>query len=71
MPLIIRVCPRCKGNVLLDRDLYGWYEQCLQCSYLRDVDAIVRVKEQHIEEVENRELAQLREQILASSSSYL
>lgn len=43
---MIRVCPRCKGNMLLDNDLYGWYEQCLQCSYLRDLGAKVRVKEQ-------------------------
>ena len=61
MPRIIRVCPRCKGNVLLDNDLYGWYEQCLQCSHLRDLDTIVRVKEQPIEEAENIELVQLRE----------
>lgn len=58
---MIRVCPRCKGNMLLDNDLHGWYEQCLQCSYLRDLDAKVRVKEQPkeqpIEEVENRELS--------------
>ena len=52
---MIRVCPRCKGNMLLDNDQHGWYEQCLQCSYLRDLDAIVRVKEPPIEEVEDRE----------------
>ncbi len=52
----IKVCPKCKGNVLLNNDLYGWYEQCLQCSYLRDLDEIVKVKEQPTEEVENREL---------------
>lgn len=57
----IKVCPKCKGNVLLNNDLYGWYEQCLQCSYLRDLDEIVKVKEQPTEEVENRELGQLRE----------
>jgi len=32
-----RKCPRCGGNILIDRDMYGWYEQCLQCAYCRDL----------------------------------
>lgn len=55
---MIKVCPRCGGNMLLNNDLYGWYEQCLQCSYLRDLDDIFRVKEQPMEQVEKSELAQ-------------
>jgi len=31
-------CPKCKGNIMLDKDQYGWYEQCLQCGYLHDMD---------------------------------
>jgi ribosomal protein S27AE len=26
-------CPRCGGDIFIDRDLDNWYEQCLQCSY--------------------------------------
>ena len=29
--------------MFIDRDLYGWYEKCLQCAYcceLRDVDGL-------------------------------
>jgi hypothetical protein len=33
-------CPRCKGNVYLEKDMYGWYEQCLQCGYSRDLDTL-------------------------------
>ncbi|MFC2020621.1 hypothetical protein ACFLU1_02340 [Chloroflexota bacterium] len=29
----VRSCPRCGGDMFLDRDLDFWYEQCLQCSY--------------------------------------
>ncbi len=58
---MIKVCPRCGGKMLLNNDLYGWYEQCLQCSYLRDLDDIFRVKEQPMEQVEKSELAQYRE----------
>jgi hypothetical protein len=37
----LRSCPRCGGDMFIDRDWYGWYEKCLQCSYccdLRDLD---------------------------------
>ena len=33
-------CPRCKGPVIIDRDYYGRYEQCLYCGYLRDIEII-------------------------------
>jgi hypothetical protein len=41
----LKSCPRCRGDVFLDRDQYGWYEQCLQCSYRRDLEVIVEVRE--------------------------
>ena len=39
--LVIRKCPKCGGNLYLERDYYeeglfiGWYEQetCLQCGF--------------------------------------
>jgi hypothetical protein len=33
-------CPRCGGNLFLDRDWSGWYEECLQCSFSRRVERI-------------------------------
>jgi hypothetical protein len=40
-------CPRCKGDIMLgNKDQYGWYEQCLQCGYLRDLEIIVQVERQ-------------------------
>jgi hypothetical protein len=41
----LKSCPRCKGDVFLDRDQSGWYEQCLQCSYSRELPAIVEIRE--------------------------
>lgn len=29
----IKDCPRCKGDLLIDRRTDPWYEQCLQCGY--------------------------------------
>lgn len=39
--LSFKSCPRCKGTVILEKDEYGWYEQCLQCGYLRDLKTLV------------------------------
>jgi len=42
----LKKCPRCGGDMFIDRDIYGWYEKCLQCSYcceLRSLDEIRRI----------------------------
>ena len=31
----LRGCPRCRGDMFLEKDQYGWYEECLQCSHRR------------------------------------
>lgn len=31
-------CPKCKGRLLLEKDNYGLYQQCLQCGYLHDLE---------------------------------
>ena len=36
-------CPKCKGNIVIDRDHFGWYEQCMQCGYLHDFDVVYEV----------------------------
>ena len=33
-----RRCPRCGGNLFCDRDYGGWYLECLQCSYTRELE---------------------------------
>ena len=33
----LKACPKCKGDLQLDRDEHGWYEQCIQCGYMRDL----------------------------------
>jgi len=34
----LRSCPRCGGDIFIDRDTAVWYAQCLQCSHRREVD---------------------------------
>ncbi len=48
--LRIKSCPKCKGDILFDRDHYGWYEQCLQCGYTRDMASVVEVQQQQGQE---------------------
>lgn len=35
-----RRCPKCGGNLYMDKDYHGWYEQCLQCSYMKDLEVV-------------------------------
>ncbi|MEE8318411.1 MAG: hypothetical protein V3R36_02100 [Dehalococcoidales bacterium] len=50
--LRFKSCPRCRGDVLIDRDVYGWYQQCLQCGYQRDLKNIVKARPQRAPEAE-------------------
>jgi len=33
-------CPRCGGDVFLDKDQYSWCEHCVQCGHVRDLKSI-------------------------------
>ncbi len=35
-----KCCPRCQGDVFLDKDIDGWYEKCLQCSYEHELKTL-------------------------------
>lgn len=39
-------CPRCGGDIFLDKDMDSWYEQCLQCGYRHDLIGIIKVRPQ-------------------------
>ncbi|MBM2826017.1 MAG: hypothetical protein HW403_81 [Dehalococcoidia bacterium] len=31
-------CPKCHiGDLMLEKDPFGWYRQCVQCGYLEDL----------------------------------
>ncbi|RLC62200.1 MAG: hypothetical protein DRI01_07255 [Chloroflexi bacterium] len=38
-------CPRCGGDIFIDRDLEDWYEQYLQCGYRSEVKNLDEFKE--------------------------
>ena len=48
-------CPKCGGDLFVDYDVNGWYEQCLQCGYLHDLKTILQVKEEKPAKAEKKE----------------
>lgn len=37
--ILLKGCPRCRGDLRTGGDFYGEYKQCVQCGYLEDVDS--------------------------------
>ena len=35
-------CPKCGGNLFIYNDYNGWYEQCLQCSFIVYLDTVYK-----------------------------
>jgi len=41
----LKSCPKCGGDLLIERDLDFWYEQCLQCSHRTELKPVHEYKE--------------------------
>ena len=48
-----RTCPKCGGILYIDKDMHGWYEECLQCAYMRDLEAVYEMKKPVIKSSKN------------------
>lgn len=35
--LLLKSCPKCKGDVLLRNDFDGFFVSCIQCGYAKDI----------------------------------
>jgi len=44
----LKACPRCHGDVYIDKDMDGWYEQCLQCSHRQQLKDIFEFGREHV-----------------------
>ncbi len=59
----LKSCPKCKGDLFVERDLDGWAESCLQCGYtrevgyVRDLKSILEAGKQPVEEEKEPVLA--------------
>ena len=38
-----KACPKCKGDLYLNQDIYGKYLNCLQCGYLKDISSELEI----------------------------
>ena len=35
--LLFKACPRCRGDMQINRDIYGDYKECLHCGNMVDL----------------------------------
>jgi len=35
--MLFKACPRCKGDMHVNRDIYGDYKECLYCGFMEDI----------------------------------
>ncbi len=53
--LYLKACPRCHGDIKVNKDIYGTYKECLQCGYMLDVaESELKVKFAGEQEVARR-----------------
>ena len=36
--IFFKACPKCQGDLYLDRDVYGVFVKCVQCAMVRDTN---------------------------------
>jgi len=41
----VKSCPHCGGDMFIDRDIYGWYEKCLQCGYCYELRSLEELRQ--------------------------
>ena len=56
----LKGCPRCNGDIFIDSDLEGWYEQCLQCSYKRRLKDINQFTKEPGKIIKSRKMTKTR-----------
>lgn len=44
-----QTCPKCKGKIHIDRDMYGWFVECITCGYIRDLEEVDLAKDNGVE----------------------
>ncbi len=44
--LMLKACPRCRGDLYIERDFYGQYKECIQCGHMEDIAPAPRLYRQ-------------------------
>ncbi len=45
----LKSCPRCRGDMFIERDGNTWFEHCLLCSYRSELKSLDKTKERPVE----------------------
>ena len=45
----INGCPRCGGSMFLEKEIDGWYEQCINCAYRKELKDLANLNEKPVE----------------------
>ena len=45
---MLKGCPRCAGDMLVDSDEDGWYAKCMQCSYRSELEKTAESGKQRV-----------------------
>jgi hypothetical protein len=56
MAIYLKTCKKCRGDLFLNRDIYGSYLQCLQCGLLVELKEKKAGLEQYAEAVQQQTL---------------
>jgi len=47
----LHACKKCQGALILDKDEFGWYEECIQCGFTRDIPLVTSADKSLAEEI--------------------
>jgi hypothetical protein len=36
---LLKSCPKCSGDLFIEKDLHGWYRECLQCGRISSISS--------------------------------
>lgn len=42
-------CPKCQGKIYIERDLHGWFVQCLMCGFYHDLEELAISRDNSVE----------------------
>ncbi len=45
MAIKYKGCPKCEGDLYLTEDVFGRFASCIQCGFMKDVEAPRKVKD--------------------------
>ena len=43
--IYLKACPKCRGDLTMNRDEYGKFVSCLQCGFMREIGVAAPVAE--------------------------